>query len=164
MNTQNTKKSFKLNFFDILLIVLIVLVIGAAGAFLAFTAGRSDKNHTVIEYTVLVKEIPEQVQLHVEPGQTVVDTIKLGVIGETVSYEVEKATYDAFHYDEEITVHAEYDDIYNIAFTFRTQADKTDATYMINNVQIAVGAEVHFRTPYFTGYGYVTDVTEIEAE
>lgn len=164
MNTQTTKKSFKLNFFDILLIVLVVLIIGGAAAFLLLTGDSSEETKTTIEYTVLVKDLPAEMQIHANPGETVIDTIWIGDIGEVVSVEKSPATYDAFDYENEVTVHAEYDDIYNAAFTFRTEAVKTDASYFIGYVRVSVGAEVHFRTPSFVGFGFVTDVKEVPAE
>ena len=163
MNTQSTKKSIKLNFFDILLIIFAVLVVAAAAAIFVYSGSHSTDRQT-IEYTVLVKELPNELQIHAEPGQTVVDTIKLGTIGEYVSHEIKEAAYDEFDFVNEENVHGEYEDMYSAAFTFRADVEKTDASYLINNVRISVGAEVHFRTPYFVGFGYVTDVTEIPAE
>ena len=78
--------------------------------------------------------------------------------------EIREAAYDEFDFVNEKNVHGEYEDMYSAAFTFRADVEKTDASYLINNVRISVGAEVHFRTPYFVGFGYVTDVTEIPAE
>lgn len=163
MNTQTTKKPFKLNFFDILLIVLAVLIIGAGAALVIYKNSNPDETLTTIEYTVLVKDLPEEMQIHIEPGQPVLSTIWINEIGEVVSVEKEHAKYDAFDYENEQTVHAEYDDIYNAAFTFRVEATKTESSYIIDNVRISVGAEVHFRTPYFTGFGFVTEVNEVPA-
>ena len=163
MNTQNTKKSFKLNFFDILLIVLGVLIVAAVAVYfvVAGTGGSTDETKTLIEYTVLVKDLPEEMQIHADPGDTVLSSIYFNPIGEVVSHEKTPATYDAFDYENETTVHGEYSDIYNVAFTFRDESVKTDASYFIGSVRISVGAEVHFRLPQFIGFGFVTDVKEI---
>ena len=163
MNTQNTKKSFKLNFFDILLIVLTVLVIAAVSIYFAVfgTDGSAKETKTLIEYTVLVKDLPEEMQIHADPGAMALSSIYFNKIGEVVSHERTPATYDAFDYENETTVHGEYSDIYNVAFTFRSESVKTDASYFIGSVRISVGAEVHFRLPQFIGFGFVTDVKEI---
>ena len=105
MNTQNTKKSLRLNFFDILVIILILLVIAGAAVLFAYSGSASSDGVTTIEYTVLVKELPEEMQIKAEAGQTVVDTIRLGTIGEVVSFDTAKATYDGFDYNNEVTVH-----------------------------------------------------------
>ena len=164
MNTQSTKKSFKLNFFDILLIVLGVLIIAAVSVYFLVsnaTGTTAEETKTVIEYTVLVKDLPAEMQIHADPGETVQSSIYFNRIGKVVSHEKMPATYDAFDYENETTVHGEYSDIYNVAFTFRTESVKTDASYFIGHVRISVGAEVHFRLPQFVGFGFVTDVKEI---
>ncbi len=163
MNTQTKKRTFKLNFFDFLLIILVVLILAGAGFLIAAGAAKP-ADHTVIEYTVLVKELPEEMHVTSEPGQSVVDTIKLGSIGEVVSYKIVPATFDAFDQDNNVTVHGVYEDLVSAEFTFRANAEKTDASYLINNVRISVGAEVHFRTPDFIGFGFVTEVREITEE
>ena len=160
MNTQTKKPAIKLNFFDFLLIFLIILVLAGAGFLIAAGAAKP-ADHTTIEYTVLVKELPEEMNVTSEPGQSVVDTIKLGNIGEVVSYQIVPATFDAFDQDNKVTVHGTYEDLISAEFTFRADVEKTDASYLINNVRISVGAEVHFRTPDFIGFGFVTDVREI---
>lgn len=164
MNTQNTKKSLRLNFFDILVIILVLLVIAGAAVLVAYSGSKSSDGITTIEYTVLVKELPEEMKIKAEAGQTVVDTIRLGTIGEVVSFETAKAVYDGFDYNNEVTVHGEYDDLISASFTFRADAQKTESSYLIDGVRVSVGAEVHFRTPSFIGFGYVTEVRELPAE
>ncbi len=160
MNTQTKKHTFKLNFFDFLLIFLVILVLAGAGLLIAAGAAKP-ADHTTIEYTVLVKELPEEMHVTSEPGQSVVDTIKLGNIGEVVSHKIVPATYDGFDQENNVTILGEYEDLIAVEFTFRANVEKTDASYLINNVRISVGAEVHFRTPDFIGFGFVTDVREI---
>ena len=159
MNTQTKKPAIKLNFFDFLLIFLIILVLAGAGFLIAAGAAKP-ADHTTIEYTVLVKELPEEIQIYAEPGQTVVDTVKLGTIGEVVSYEIVPATYDEYNLETMALVHGEYEDLISVYFTFRSEADKDADAYRIGNLDVAVGAQVFFRTPSFTGYGFVTNVTE----
>ncbi len=163
MNTQTKKHTIKLNLFDFLLIFFVILVIAGVGILFAANASQPT-DETVIEYTVLVKELPEEMHIFSEPGQSVVDTIKLGNIGEVVSCQIVPATYDAFDQENNITVHGVFDDLVSAEFTFRANAQITDASYLINNVRVSVGAEVHFRTPEFIGFGFVTEVREISAE
>ena len=164
MNTQTSKKAHRLNFFDLLLIVLAVLIIAGGAAFVVYQNSRTPENSTVIEYTVLVRDLPEEMNVRAEAGQTVIDTIRLGEIGEVVSLTMKPATYDAFDHTTETTLHGEYEDLNLAEFTFRADANKTESSYMINNVRVSVGAEVHFRTPTFIGFGYVTEVRELPAE
>ena len=163
MNTQTTKKSFKLNFFDILLIVLAVLVIGAAALIFLAPEEGSGANQTPIEFTVLVRDVPAQMKIRTKAGDQVTNSIYLSKIGQITAVKRELAYYDAFDYTNDKAVHAQYSDIYNVAFTIRADAHKTDTEYVVGSTRVGVGAEVHFRTPNFVGYGYVTDVTEISA-
>ena len=160
MNEQMKKAPSRLNFFDIFLIILAVLIIAAA-AFLFVRRAGNDSDETHIQYTVLVKELPQEIVIEVEPGESVVDTIKLGTIGEVVSFRIVPATYDAFNEETDTLVHGEYEDLISVSFTFEADAEKSETAYMVGNMRVAVGAQVFFRTPSFTGYGFVTDVTEI---
>ena len=164
MNTQTTKKSFKLNFIDILLIVLAVLVIGAAAAIFLMPKDTVSENTVPVEFTVLVKDLPEQMNIRSKKGDSVIDSIWLGNIGTVVSVKKEPATFDAFNYENEITVHSQYSDMYNAAFTIRANVTETDSYYYVGQVRVAVGAEVHFRTPNFVGYGYITDLKVLSAQ
>ncbi|MBQ8577586.1 MAG: DUF4330 domain-containing protein [Clostridia bacterium] len=159
MNDQTKKAPVRLNFFDILLIVLAVLIVAAGAALVIFNT-QSASDEVRIQYTVLVKELPEEIVIKAEPGESVVDTVKLGTIGEVVSYEVIKATYDEFNQETKALVHGTYDDLVSVYFTFAADAEKSDTAYMVGNQRVAVGAQIFFRTPSFTGYGFVTDVTE----
>lgn len=160
MNEQTKKTSSRLNFFDILLMILAVLIIAAA-AFLFARRAQNSADETHIQYSVLVKELPEEMVIKAEPGEPVVDTIKLGTIGEVVSFQIIPATYDEYNQETKELVHAEYDDLISVSFTFEADAEKSETAYMVGNMRVAVGAQVFFRTPSFTGYGFVTDVTEI---
>lgn len=161
MNTQTTKKSLKLNFFDILLIVLAVLVVVVAAVLFLPSGDADNTEKNPVEFTVLVKNLPEQMKIRTKKGDPVFDTIWLGEIGKITAVKREKATYDAFNYEKETTVQGQYADIYNVAFTIRADAVKTDSAFTVGNVRIAVGSEVHFRTQNFVGYGYITDVNDL---
>ena len=164
MNTQTTKKIFKLNFFDILLVVLAVLVIGAASV-IFLSARSSGTDATVpVEYTVVVKDIPAQMKIRTKAGENVYNTIQPANIGKITTVQRSLAYYDAFNHETETTVHAQYSDIYNVTFTVRADAQKTQSYYQVGNLKIGIGAEVHFRTSNFVGYGYVTSVTELPSD
>ncbi|MBP3918280.1 MAG: DUF4330 domain-containing protein [Clostridia bacterium] len=160
MNEQ-IKKAPRLNFFDILLIIFAVVIIGVGTGFILLKSGRTS-NETQIEYTVLVKELPKEIVIKATPGESVVDTIKLGTIGQVVSYQIVPATYDEFNQETHALVHGTYDDMVSVYFTFTATAKQSDNAYTVGNMRVAVGAQVFFRTPSFIGYGFVTDVTETE--
>ncbi len=160
MNEQTKKAPLRLNFFDVLLIVLAVVIIAVGAALVIYNTGRST-DETRIAYTVLVKELPEEIVIRAEAGETVVDTVKLGTIGEVVSYEIVPATYDELNQETNALVHGAYDDLISVRFTIAADAEVVNNAYMVGNMRVAVGAQVFFRTPSFTGYGFVTDVTDI---
>ena len=164
MNTQTTKKPFRLNFIDILIIVLAVLVIGAAAAIFLLPKDTADENTIPVEFTVLVKDLPAQMKIRSKQGDSVIDSIWLGNIGTVVSVKKEPATFEAFNYENDTTVQSQYTDIYHAAFTIRANVTEADSYYYVGQVRVAVGSEVHFRTPNFVGYGYVTDVKVLSAQ
>ncbi len=160
MNEQVKKTPLRLNFFDILLIVLAVVIIAVGAALVIYSTAQST-DETRIQYTVLVKELPQEIVIKAQPGESVVDTVKLGTIGEVVSYEILPATYDELNHETNALVHGTYDDLISVSFTFAADAEISDHAYMVGNMRVAVGAQIFFRTPSFTGFGFVTDVTEI---
>ena len=164
MNTQTTKKSFRLNFIDILLIVLAVLVIGAAAAIFLMPQDTADENTVPVEFTVLVKDLPKQMNIRAKQGDAVIDSVWLDSIGTVVSVKKEPAAYDAFNYETETTVHSQYSDIYHAAFTIRANVTEADASYYVGQIRVAVGSEVSFRTQNFVGSGYITDVKVLSAQ
>ncbi len=160
MHEPVKKTQLRLNFFDILLIILAVLIIAAGAALVIYNAEQTS-DEIRLQYTVLVKELPNEIVIKAEPGQSVVDTIRLGTIGEVVSYEIVPATYDEINRETNAIVHGVYEDSISVSFTFEASAVIVEDAYMVENVRVAIGSQIFFRTPSFTGFGFVTDVTEI---
>ena len=82
--------------------------------------------------------LPEEMVIKAEPGEPVVDTIKLGTIGEVVSFQIIPATYDEYNQETKELVHAEYDDLISVSFTFEADAEKSETAYMVGNMRVLI--------------------------
>ncbi len=151
------KKSARMNFFDVLLIILALLILLGGAALLIFRKTAS-ADTTPVEYTVLVKREPSEMNVMIHPGDVVVDTIKLGELGHVVSSYTKPSEYEMTNLTEGTIVEGTYDDYMDIVVTIEADAAKTDGVYHVGTLKLAVGGYVYFRTPYFTGYGYITEV------
>ncbi len=158
------RSSVRLNFFDIFLIVLTLLIISGAVVLLTARSSGTAADKTVVEYTVLVKELPADLVVHAKPGDTIIDTIKLGTIGTLVSFHSEPAQYEHYNQVEGVLNQGTYEDLVSISFTIRAEAEYTDDAYRIGGIRIAHGAQIYFRTPFFTGFGFITDVNPVGAQ
>ena len=83
MNEHAKKTHAGFNGFDLLLVILAALIIVAGVIFFFYRSG-SQTETTPIRYTVLVKDLPKDMNVALEEGQNVVDTVRLYEIG-TVS-------------------------------------------------------------------------------
>lgn len=165
MNEQTKKTGRRLNFFDILLIVLILLI--AVGVILFFSrsfAGLAmNKSHkTPVHYTVLVKDIPVSMNMTLDRGQEVINSVDLNPLGTIVQAEMLPCVYDQFNQIDRVLYHGAHEDFHNVAVTIETTAEETEDDYLIDNMHVCIGTIIYFRTSNFVGYGYVTDLTVVD--
>lgn len=164
MNTQQTQKTRrKLNAFDIVIIVLLLAVAGAV-IYFGVTGGGAlfQKNDTVeILYTVRVREIPNDVVLTLDKGDTVIDSVKLYEVGNIESYTTEPSPFYGQNEEEKSTVLGTYPDVKDVYVTVRAEATKSEEKYDVNGMRVAVGTAIYLRTPHFAGYGFCSSVEEV---
>ncbi|MCQ2433184.1 MAG: DUF4330 domain-containing protein [Clostridia bacterium] len=163
MNEQTKKTSGKFNFFDFLLILLAALIVFAAAAFFFWRSDSKDETVT-IRYTVLVKDMDEKIAIDVREGQEVTDTVKHNHLGTVADHRIIQSDYDQYNEEEHTLVKGSYEDLQSIYVTIESEATVTDREYNVVGMKIAVGSIVYFRTPTFIGYGYVTDLTVVDAK
>ena len=165
MNEQTKKAGRRLNFFDILLIVLVLLI--AVGAVLLFTPGFSGlfsnkTQMTPVHYTVLVKDVPVSMNMTLDRGQEVINSVDLNPLGTIVEAEMLPCVYDQFNQVDRVLYHGAHEDFHNVAVTIETTAEETEDDYLIDNMHVCIGTIIYFRTSDFVGYGYVTDLTVVD--
>ncbi len=163
MNTQNKKMPLRLNIFDVLLILLAVIIIAAGAVLVLYNPDAGDEEHPDkrVQYTVIVKDMPTDLVINTKPGDLAIDTVNLGPIGEVVSVNIIGAEFDAFNHETQSIVHGAYEDLISAEFTFETDVTHGDIAYQVGPVNIAIGAQIYFRTPSFLGYGYIIDIKDV---
>ena len=160
MNNQTAKKRLRLNFFDILLIILAAIIVIFGGIFL-FSRFSKTTNDVQIQYTITIKDVSTDIHIMATPGESVVDTIRLGTIGEVVSFTTEPCKYTGFNQETQMTVTTELEDFVNVLLTVEASAQKNEDAYSVGGVRVAIGSQIYFRTPYYTAFGFVTEVKEL---
>ena len=164
MKEKTLKAPGKFNFFDVLLIVLAVVIV-LVGAFLIVRrySNSLEQHETVsMRYTILVRGLPEEMNIHMEKGEEVTNTVLVRKLGNIESYEIVPSEYDEFNKETQTLVHGTYEDLRDVYITIvMDEVEKTEREYTANGATISIGAFLYFRTPSFLGSGYVTEIQEI---
>ena len=156
MNKQKNKQGHRLNFFDILLVILLLVILSLAGIFFFMRPGKV-ADWVNVRYTVLVKNVPVTMHTNLEEGQNVINSVDMNPIGTVVKVEMKPCEYDQFNKIDGELYHGSHEDLINIAVTIETKAEETAKEFRIDNMHACIGTQIHFRTPGFVGYGYITD-------
>lgn len=161
MKKKTSKVRF--NFVD-LLIAAVVLLLCAVGIYLLFGDRMSaNSDSVVIEYTVEVNTVPQELANNVKAGDKVTDTVKAYAIGEVIGFDTEDAYFTAYNTaDGEYNEKIPYLDHKKLSVKITASAQETDAKYSINGYEISIGKKVSFRTPNFVGTGYCTAINVVE--
>lgn len=164
MNEQTKKASGKFNFFDFLLILLVVLVIVGGAAFFFLRGDDASEDSVRVRYTVVVKDLVDDINLNIHEGQDVTDTVRHNIIGKVTAVKTAPAVYDAYNQEAGELVHGTYEDLKYLYVTIEADAVSSDREYTVGGMTVAMGTLVYFRTPTFIGSGFVTAFDEIAAE
>lgn len=161
MNATKTKK-FRFNIIDILLLVIFAVAVAVLVYILAVGGRDSSAASEPIEviYEVELKNIRESFRGAVKVGDTVVDTVKRYTIGEVIDVRYEEAVYTGVDSATGQLVYSPYPGRTNIIVTVQATADAASGTYSVDGYQLIVGKSVSFRTPGFTGSGYIITMQE----
>lgn len=155
-NIKAAKKGApKLNFFDVLIIILVAIALIVGGIFLLIRA-RQSTDTVSLQYTVVVKDLISDINIYLEPGQEVIHTVRLNSLGHVISHEIFPSTYNAYNEETGKDILGTYEDMNSVAIIIEATAVKANMSYEVNGVAISVGSLIYFRTPTFTGRGYVT--------
>lgn len=158
MNTKNNAvkgNAPRLNFFDALIIAIVAIAL-IFGAVLLVLRARQSSDTVNIQYTILVKDLASDISIKLEEGQTVTDTVRLNSLGKVVSYRILPATYNAYNEKTKTSFLGTYSDMNFVEITIDATGVNAGTAYEVNGVAISVGSPIYFRTPTFTGRGYVT--------
>ncbi len=166
---KSTKKTgFRLNWMDVLVILLIILAIvalvirywpGENG--IGFLSGKK----VMIEYTVQIDKISNQINLSMRSGDEAVDLDSKESIG-TLSSNPMIVAYQENVFNEqsggiEIVTSENYSTVY---LTIVAEAIEHDTGYYVNGVRIAVGAEYNLRLTGIEANGSCISIEFIDSQ
>ena len=162
-NSYHPQKRARFNLIDTL-IVLLILAIAAAVAYIFFFNGLDDtQNVHTIQYTVVVRAVPNEYVNNVKRGDHVVDSAQHYQLGTVVDYRYEpakKETNDVVNGQGALATYENKSDLY---ITIEAQAT-LGTQFSIGGYEIGVGKTVYVRLPNLlpTDGGYCKSLTVID--
>lgn len=161
MSATKTKK-IRFNIIDILLLAVFVLAVGILIYILAVGGRDSSAAAEPVEiiYEVELKNVREVFRGAIKVGDTVVDSVKRYTIGEVIDVRYEEAVYTGVDKTTGQLVNSPYPGRTNIIMTVQAMADTASGHYSVDGYQLMVGKGIYFRTPDFTGSGYLISLQE----
>lgn len=162
-NSLYPQKRAKFNFIDTL-IVLLILAVVAAVVYIFFLSGNdmTGETHT-IQYTVVVRAVPNEYAENVKIGDSVVDSSQLYQIGTVVNYRYEPAKRETQDIVNGESVTATYENKSDLYITIEAKAT-LGTQYSIGGYEIGVGKTVYVRFPNLLPAegGYCKNLTVID--
>ena len=161
-----TQKKHKFNAIDAAVIILIAAIIVTASIFL-FSRNEPDApiaQTAKIEYVVELRTIRDEFADNFGIGDSVTDANSLAKIGQVVAISVNDATYAGVNLATGESVSSDYPDHSDVALTVSANATMDGlGRYVIGaGYDISVGKLIYVRTPNYIGYGYCTELRQIE--
>ncbi len=161
-----TQKKHKFNAIDAAVIILIAAIIVTAAIFL-FSRNEPDApiaQTSKIEYVVELRTIRDEFADNFKIGDGVTDANSLTKIGEVVAISISDATYAGVDLITGESVSSEYPDHSDVSLT--VSADVTVdglGRYIVGaGYDVSVGKLIYVRTPNYIGYGYCTELRQIQ--
>lgn len=162
-NSLYPKKRAKFNVIDTL-IVLLILAVAAAVVYVFFLDGLENTGDVkTIQYTVLVRAVPNEYVNNVEVGDHVVDSAQHYQLGTVVDYRYEPAKKETENMAEGETSLATYENKSDLYITIEAEAT-LGTQFSIGGYEIGVGKTVYVRLPNLlpTEGGYCKSLTVID--
>jgi len=161
--TKSGKRKFRFNIID--LILLVVILSASAALIYIFMPAKAQDNDNAsqninITYQLYVKKVPDVLEGKINIGDNVVDSVTLYNIGEVADVTYTKSVHAGVDKSEGKYVYSEYPGMIDIYVTVSADAVKTDSAITVNGFTVAVGKEIPFRVPGYTGIAYCTIIDD----
>lgn len=146
----------RISIIDIIIIAAAALIIAGA-VYLSRPAdggGAASSEGGNLLFTVELSRKEEGYEQYIKVGEKVYDNLKGYYLGEIVAMEIKP--YRNLGADMETGVWREtpVDGLYSIYLTIKANAERSDSTTVINNVEVVVGKELFLRSGSFASGGY----------
>jgi len=158
------KKAYKFNIIDFILIVIIIAAVSVlAYVILGNDVLSSGENVTIvysIEMALVKNEYIPAIEKIVQ-GTPMTESVRFYNIGEVQSVKITDAYVNSMDLEAGVINQKPYPDYSKVVITVKAECKKEKVKYMVNGKNIMVGVQVHFRTPYFIGYGNCVSIEEV---
>ncbi len=159
MEVKETKKRWKINFFDI---VIIILVIALAAGFLYFRSSRQaadDSTMVDITYELELNDLNENTQGMIKEGDVLIDKVKRFEIGEVQSVEFVPFERQVEDIENGQIVSSEVPDRVSARITLKVPCQDNGATLTADSgFEIRIGKSVSVLGAGYSGAGYITGI------
>ena len=162
-NSLYPKKRAKFNVIDTLIVLLILLVV-AAVVYVFFLDGLEDTGDIkTIQYTILVRAVPNEYVDNVKRGDHVVDSEQHYQLGTVVDYRYEPAKKETEDLENGSTALTTYENKSDLYITIEAEAT-LGTQFSIGGYEIGVGKTVYVRLPHLLppDGGYCKTLTVID--
>lgn len=161
MNANDKVKRRRFNFIDVLIILLVIAIIGVVAYLFLNNKIFSSDEKTEILYTIKIDRVKNELVSDIkklEKGQTITDSVRGYDLGKIEKVEITQAMANITNRSNGTISQAEIPDYSQIVITVRADSVEEPYGYDLKGYKIMVGAQVHFRTPYYISYGNCTSV------
>ena len=165
---MSKEKKFHFNFIDVLIaLCFVVLIAGFAFYATGNWQTNSDTQQTssqhIVRYTINLENISPEVANAITEGDTVKDSAKetvKGHIAEIISKE--KTMSSVFNSNRGVYAMKEHPENYTVVLAVESSYVLSGNTAMIDDTEIKVGKQVHYKTDRYAFDGYIIGVEKIE--
>lgn len=162
--TKEKKKSF--NFIDVILLIVVLAIVSSL-VYLVVLAYNDhflrDPEYTDIEYTLVVKNVDNEVKYDISEGDKVTELDTLSNIGNVVSVSEKPSVYTAADSNGELH-DSQHPSQKDITIVIKAEGLGSKGTYDIGSYTVSVGKSINFRVPGFTGIGNCISVEVAKSE
>ncbi len=161
---QHGKRGFRFNIVDLILL-LIILAASAAMVYLLLPAEIPGNAQPVskevrITYTLFVEKLPATVQGNIRIGDAVTDTADMRQIGLVSDVSYSESVFAGVDQLVGEYVYSELPGYIDVTVKVDATAVKTASGITVDGFTVAVGKQIPFRVPGFTGTAVCTVLEE----
>ncbi len=151
------RKLFGVRLFDLFIFLIVSTSLVLAGLIFQYFRTERKEERSVI-YTVMLKDLPEDMISHIHIGDTAIDSVGKAKIGVVTSIYAHPAEREIVR-DDGITVSAEYPGMLSVTLTIEGQGRRSSGGVVTGGSFFSSGDSIMIRMWDFAGEGLLTSVT-----
>lgn len=150
------KRKIKVNFIDILILVVVLIALALLTYIFVLNKAEEDKEHDLVtvKYVVEVSQVKDEFVNFIKKGAEVYNNTGKKKLGTIEACEVREATYIGKDQENGKLVLSIVEGYKNVYVTIEAQAYLDDYRYVIEGMDIYVGAYINMLMPDISCGGY----------